>query len=167
MSVTKGGILLSQADILEMLQALSIDQVDNTPDAVKPISSYQAAALALKASSGVNNFNGVQTHTLFSPAYAPTITPDGTTWSDHNNIGALTGNLILANPVGFTNAVHLRIWLTQDTVGGRTITFGTAYKVVGGTPIVLSTAAGAIDMLSLTYNPAKGIWLTTISKGIA
>ena len=33
----------------------------------------------------------------------------------------------------------------------------------GGTGILLSTAANAIDFLTLSYNPIKGIWIATIA----
>lgn len=171
MALTKGGILVSPSDITELRSTLGVSQVDNTADVAKPVSTAQAGAIAQRASlTTVNNFTLVQTHTLFPPSYAATITPDGSTWSTDNNIGTLTGNLTLANPVGFTNAATLRIWLTQDGTGSRLITFGSKYKTPGGSiaaNVVLSTAANAVDVLTITYNPTKDIWVTTIMKAIA
>lgn len=171
MTITAGGVAITTPQVLSINTSLGLDQVNNTSDINKPVSTAQAAALSLKANlAGQNNFTGVQTNTLFTPSYAATITPDGSTWNDHNNIGTLTGNLTLANPVGFTNAVSLRIWLTQDATGSRLITFGSQYKCAGGTiasNIVLSTAANAVDLLTITFNPVKSIWLTSIAKAIA
>lgn len=171
MTITAGGVAITTAQTLSINTTLGLDQVNNTSDINKPVSTAQAAALALKPNlASQNNFGGVQTNTLFSPSYAATLTPDGSTWNDHNNVGTLTGNLTLANPVGFTNAASIRIWLTQDATGSRLITFDSQYKCAGGTiatNIVLSTAANSVDVLTITFNPTKVIWMVAIAKAIA
>lgn len=79
-------------------------------------------------------------------AYAATITLDLTTGLNFE-IGALTGNMTLANPtLGLTPGRSGSIGLTQDGTGSRILTVGSFWKCAGGTP-VLSTAASSVDTL--------------------
>lgn len=59
--------------------------------------------------------------------YAATITPNADT-TDVANIGALTGNVTIANPSGTpADGQRLFLRLSQDATGGRTITWGNTY----------------------------------------
>jgi hypothetical protein len=70
-----------------------------------------------------------------------------------------TENLLLGNPVnGFSGQV-INFIFQQDGTGSRTITFGDAYAFVGGFTPQLSTAAGAVDLMSCQYYPSLGLWL--------
>jgi hypothetical protein len=63
----------------------------------------------------------------------------------------LTGNVTftLSNPVsGFAYNLVLK----QDATGSRTATWPASVKWAGGTPPTLSTAANAIDVITLIYN---------------
>ena len=119
------------------------------------------------ALTSVNNWSLTQTSTEMAVAYAATVTLDAATVSNHINIGVLTGNIVLANPTSFVNAVLLNIWLTQDATGSRLLSLGSNIKTSGGAGILLSTAPNAIDFLTLSYNPTKGIWIAVIAKGVA
>jgi hypothetical protein len=126
------------------------------------------ADLAAKGSlASVNNWTKTQTTDLAAIAYAASITLDRDTHANHVNIGALTGNLTLANPTGYTKAVTVNVWLTQDATGGRTLTLGSKIKKATGADLSLSTAANAVDFLSLVYNPTKDIWIASLAKGVA
>ena len=115
-----------------------------------------------------NNWVLTQTSTEVAVPYGTgTVTLDFASASNHINIGVLTGNLVLANPVNFTNAVTLNVWITQDATGSRTLTLGTAIKTAGGAGLTLSTAPNAVDVVSLIYNPAKSIWFAAIAKAVA
>lgn len=72
---------------------------------------------------------------------------------------AFTENLLLGNPVNNFNGQVINFIFQQDDVGGRTITFGDAYAFIGGDTPQLSTAAGAIDLMSCQYYPTAGVWL--------
>lgn len=66
----------------------------------------------------------------------------------------LGGNRTLADPV---NAVAGSLWtykltVVQDSVGGRTLGWGGAYKFAGGVPVVVSTAANAVDEFWFSYD---------------
>jgi len=133
-----------------------------------PDGSTQSLGGAGGAQVGVvNNWTKAQTSQLSPVAYAATVTLDGLVVTNQINIAALTGNLILANPTNFTNAVTLNVWLTQDATGSRLLTLGNKIKTAGAAGITLSTAANAVDFLSLVYNPTKDIWVASILNGVA
>jgi hypothetical protein len=64
----------------------------------------------------------------------------------------LGGNRALANPTGLVAGGTYCLIVKQDATGGRTLSYGTAYKWPGGTAFVLSTAANAIDVLTFIYD---------------
>lgn len=82
----------------------------------------------------------------------------------------MTGN-VPSGSTSLTNAADgqtINIFVTQDATGGRTWAFASAsFCWPGGTVGVLSTAAGALDLLCLTWNATLGKWMATISKGFA
>ena len=57
------------------------------------------------------------------------------------------GNLTIANPTNVQSAQEGCLALTQDSVGGRTASWGANFKWSSGTPPVLSTGAGATDLV--------------------
>ena len=130
--------------------------------AVVPVGGGGGVSLAT-----ANNWALAQSSTLSTIAYAATVTIDGLAHSNHINIGALTGPLTLANPTNWTNAGTVNIWLTQDATGSRLLTLGANIKTAGATGITLSTAANAVDVVSMIYNPTKAIWFAAIAKAVA
>lgn len=60
----------------------------------------------------------------------------------------LGGNRTLANPTNLKAGASYAIKVIQDGTGGRTLAFGSAYKFEGGVDPVLSTAAGAVDIIT-------------------
>jgi hypothetical protein len=74
-----------------------------------------------------------------------TITPDGN--NGFNFTLTLAHNATLANPSNFKSGQSGIIVITQDGTGSRTLAYGSNWKFPGGAP-VLSTAAGAVDLLA-------------------
>ena len=142
-----------------------------TVSAVSGAPSYDVSGAGAGGGASLasaNNWALSQTSTEMAVSYGTgTVTLDGLTHSNHINIGVLTGALTLANPTGFTNAVTLNVWITQDATGSRALTLGTAIKTAGGAGLTLSTAPNAVDVVSLIYNPAKAIWFAAIAKAVA
>jgi hypothetical protein len=67
----------------------------------------------------------------------------------------LAGNRTLDNPTNLV-AGHCYTWIiTQDGTGSRTLAYGTLFRWPGGSTPVLSTAAGAVDMISGVYDGIK------------
>lgn len=60
----------------------------------------------------------------------------------------LGGNRTLANPTNLVAGGTYILRVIQDGTGSRTLGFGTAYKWANGIAPTLSTAAGAVDLLS-------------------
>lgn len=94
--------------------------------------------------------------------YAATITPD-------RSLGAsfactLTGNVTIANPTNPFAGQNLRIKLIQDASGSRLGTWGNAFKFVGGSK-TLTTTAAAIDVASGYYDGTN--WLMALNKAYA
>lgn len=91
---------------------------------------------------------------------ATTVTPNGN--NGMNFTLTLGHNATLANPSNFKVGQSGIIEITQDTGGGFTLAYGSNWKFPGGAP-VLSTAAGAIDVLAY-YVVASGRILATLTK---
>lgn len=80
----------------------------------------------------------------------------------------LTANVTVAPTLSSPNDGQTINWfLTQDATGSRTMTWPTSFKWPSGTPVALSTAANAVDLLVATYRAATGHWYVTLSKGFA
>ena len=74
-----------------------------------------------------------------------TVTPD---FSLNQNFSlTLGGNRTLANPTSAISGQTGSIFLSQDSVGSRTLSFGSSYKFVAGTAPTLSSTAAAVDRL--------------------
>jgi Protein of unknown function (DUF2793) len=93
-----------------------------------------------------------------------TVTPDFA--AGINFTWTIGGNRTLANPSNIVPGQNGCIEITQDGTGTRTIAYGSDYRFAGGTDIVLSTAAGALDLL-FYYVTAGGKIFLSAQKAIA
>ncbi len=82
-------------------------------------------------------------------AYAASITP---VWTNFINseIGALTGALVINNPTGVVPGTRRTIWVVQDAVGGRAVTFGANFLKVNGTVDATASKWSKIDITART-----------------
>jgi hypothetical protein len=78
----------------------------------------------------------------------------------------LGGNRTLANPSGPLDGQKYIYRLTQDGTGNRVITWGNKFKFPGGAP-VLSTAAGAIDLVTGVYDATTNLIYAQLTKAYA
>lgn len=78
----------------------------------------------------------------------------------------LGGNRALANPTNIAAGGSYVLAVKQDATGGRALTYGTAYKWVGGLAPVLSAAANATDLLFF-YSPDGAALLGGAQLGFA
>lgn len=60
----------------------------------------------------------------------------------------LGGNRTLANPTNKRDGGSYSLWVFQDGTGGRTLSYGSDYKWVGGTAPVIGTGANDLTILS-------------------
>ena len=93
-------------------------------------------------------------------ASGASITPDGA--DGFNFTLTLAENATLENPSNFGEGRSGVIVITQDGTGSRTLAYGTHWRFPGGAP-VLSTAAGAIDLLAY-YKVSSTLILATLTK---
>jgi hypothetical protein len=77
----------------------------------------------------------------------------------------LTGaSATFANPTGAVLGTQALI-VFQDSTGGRTITWGSNFQWAAGTAPVLSTAAGAKDLITFLYDGTH--WIGSYLRGVA
>lgn len=79
-------------------------------------------------------------------------------------IVTLAGNRTLANPTNLVAGQTIVFHIRQDVTGGRTLSFSSLFKFVGGTPQV-SSAANSKDMLTCIYDGVD--LLCSLQKGFA
>lgn len=104
------------------------------------------ATFTLAAVDAPQTFTAAQRGTVAVLAYAATITPD---LSLANNFSiALTGNMVLGNPINLVPGQSGVITITQDATGSRTLAFGSIYDFTAGSPISLTSNAGARDHIA-------------------
>lgn len=67
----------------------------------------------------------------------------------------LAGDRTLDNPTNMIDGATFCLVVTQDGTGNQTLAYGTDYLFPGGTDPVLSTAAGAVDILTFICRNSK------------
>jgi hypothetical protein len=75
--------------------------------------------------------------------------------------GSVTTAPSITNP---GNGQNINWFITQDSVGSRTMVWPTSFKWPGGVDGVLSTAPNAEDLLVATYRSATTSWYATLAK---
>lgn len=123
---------------------------------------FRAGDEAAKALSPDNVFDAAAFVALTDGA---TVTPDFD--AGFNFTWTIAGNRTLANPSNAKEGQTGCIQITQDGTGTRLISaYGNQYRFAGGTDIVLSTAAGTVDLLFYVVLPGPLVFLTA-QKAIA
>lgn len=120
--------------------------------------------------TGTDTFKVLTPRRLYTLAAEQTLT-DAATIAVDMNTGinfkvTLGGNRTLGNPTNAKSGQSGLIHVTQDATGGRTLTYGSNYRIVGGASTVLSTAANAVDVLSY-FVRADGTISLALGKGLA
>jgi hypothetical protein len=75
-----------------------------------------------------------------------------------------SGGWVLNNPI---SGQTVNMLIAQDATGSRTLGWPTSFKWPNGSAPVVSTAANAVDLLTLTYHSATGHYYATLLKGFA
>jgi hypothetical protein len=72
----------------------------------------------------------------------------------------LSGSGLLANPTGGTDGQTARWRISQDGAGNRQLSLGNKFKVpsTATSPLPVSTASGAMDILAATYDSGRDKW---------
>jgi hypothetical protein len=171
------------AGVLQLTDSISSTSTTTaaTPNAVK--AAYDLANASLPRSggtmtgaiafaagqsiSGYGLLDGAQTWTRGQSgevtvlADAATITPD---FADSNHFSVtLGGNRTLANPSNLTAGQSGCIWITQDAIGGRALSYGSYWDFAGGTAPSLTSTASARDCLVYSVQSATQITASLIA----
>lgn len=119
--------------------------------------------------SSTTTFTGVATFSAAARGSIVALT-DGATITPNFAAGnffsvTLGGNRTLANPTNMVGGQQGVIVITQDGTGNRTLAYGANWKFSGGTP-VLSTAGGAVDLLSFYAESASRVSATLLKNTV-
>jgi len=145
---------------------VGLDNVDNTSDVDKPVSSAQALALGEKANTA-DIANATQYRTLTASKLVGT---DGVKAALANVALTISSGLIAWNlsfGINFSLTMNESatlqfptsgipgksgyIRVVQDATGGRTLALGANVKTQGGSGVVLTSAPNAVDFLFYQY----------------
>lgn len=145
---------------------LSLDAVDNTSDADKPVSTAQQTALDLKAPIDDPTFTGIVTalsliKTPYSKAYASAMSFDAND-GDSPYTTLSSGNVA---SVAITNGSlgQMIMWEVTATGGARTVTFTLANTCGLTSPV--SIASGKTAFFGFRYSQLLNAWVI-ISYGV-
>ena len=117
--------------------------------------SAARTALAVPGLADANSFTAANRGAITALTDGATITAD---FAAANNYSlTIGGNRTLANPTNQTAGQSGAIVITQDGTGGRTLAYGANWKFAGGTVPVLTTTAGAVDVLVYYVESASRI----------
>ena len=116
--------------------------------------------------TGAKSLTGLTTLKQYSETvYAGgTVTTTYTPTLSNGAVQTITagGNFTLAAASGMTNGTSICVIIRQDATGGRIMTADASYKFASGLK-VLSTAANAIDLLTIFYDGTS--YLCSLNKG--
>jgi len=146
-----GGSLIFEgatADANELTLAVTDPTADRTitlPDATTTMAGLAVAQTFTKAQRG----------TITALTDGATITPD---FSASNNFSVtLGGNRTLANPTNIVAGQSGVIFVSQDSTGSRTLSFGSYWDFPGGTAPTLTTTASAVDLIAYVVRTTSSI----------
>lgn len=141
-SALTGDVTKSAGGTATTIAAGAVEYAMHDSAAIATAAELQAGT----ASKLVNAAIAVSAGDVETVSYAASVALDFTTFV--NAKITLTGNITLSNPTttGMKGRSGL-IELWQDATGSRTVTWGANYRFAGGTDIVLTTTASAVDLI--------------------
>ena len=160
-AITNGAGYITSAD---GGNAATLDSIDSSQFLRSDTSDSGSGLLSLSA--GIAFTDAAKcTAAVSALSDGSTITVDFTSGIHHSV--TLGGNRTFGNPSNDGSAVGQcgSIFITQDGTGGRTASFHSDYKFVGGTAPTLSTSANAVDRLDYIIK-ASGVIHCVVSLDI-
>lgn len=123
------------------------------PDASTTTKGFVELATQEEVNVGDDTDRAIVPATLHEKLFSTQTLTDQETITWDTALGAfaevtLTDNRTLANPTNLINGASYILLIKQDGTGGRTLSFGSAYKFPGGIDPTLSTAANAVDIIA-------------------
>lgn len=111
---------------------------------------------AIKEGSDLSGGNSIKINGMGGTvtfAYVAAYTPDPYEATNHA-IAALTGNITINAPANAHLGCELRVVLTQDATGGRTVTWNAAFNASN---ITVKTGAKAVTVATFVYNGTEWV----------
>lgn len=123
------------------------------PDASTTSKGMVELATQAEVDLGDDTSRAVVPSTLQEKLYSTQTLTDEATITWDTALGAfaqvtLSDNRTLANPTNLINGASYILLIKQDGTGGKTLTFGDAYKFPDGTDPTLSTDPNAVDIIA-------------------
>lgn len=140
--LTGAGVVTATATDAFAMRAIGSASTTSIPD--------RAAADARYALLSGTTFTGRVRVTPVALTDAATIATDASLGNDFTV--TLGGSRTLANPTNLAAGQKLTWVITQDGTGSRSLFYGNVFKWPGGVVPTLSTAAGAVDIISAYTN---------------
>lgn len=126
------------------------------PAATFPLTGLETIPADTQLAQGLNPESVALTSAQLNGYFrAPVALTSGVTIATNASLAnlftlTLATNATLSNPTNLQAGQRYQVEVTQDVTGARTLAYGTAYKFSGAS--TLTTTAGAIDLLSFTYD---------------
>lgn len=133
-------------------------QATSAFDAAGAATAAQTAAEAASVPKTGGAMNGQLAPKVVSLTFGATISID----ASQGNVFAVTltaSTGTLANPTNPTDGQLMRLRVSQDTTGSRTVSWGNAFDWGSGSVPTLSTAASKLDILGFEYVAAISKWV--------
>ena len=133
-----------------------------------------AADVTVTLPNGTTTLAGLAINQLYTKAQGVAevaLTDDTTIAVDASlsNVFGVTlgGNRTLGQPTNLTDGQSITIFITQDGTGSRTLAYHADWLFPGGVDPTLSTAIGAVDILSAVYRASTTKWHALLNRAFA
>lgn len=107
------------------------------------------------------NATAQHTGAIVSSAY----TPNCANSNVHRLV--LTENITMNAPTNPLSGQVINLILKQDGTGGRTVTWNSIYKFPGGTDPTITSAASAVDVVTMQYDATDAVWYCVASQNFS
>ena len=155
------GLLTVKADPIAALGVATKQYVDGKAPAAATAAEYVSNSAPTKMLTPGAVWGVGWANLGTAASYAPNLS------ASNDFIGFPNSAFTLANPTNAKAGQKGIIIFSQDATGGRTITFGTAYKFPGGIKPTLSTTPNALDVISYVVLDTTPQLFCTFSAGFA
>lgn len=91
-----------------------------------------------------------------------TYTPDASTSNSFRL--KLTGNTTLADPSNLSDGMVLNFFIKQDATGGRTLTLGSKYTALDGSPTGVAVGANTLTLITGYFDATDNLYYYNMSK---
>lgn len=107
------------------------------------------------------NATAQHTGTISASAYTPNCADSNV----HRLV--LTENIDMDAPINPLSGQVINLILKQDGTGGHTVTWNAIYKFPSGTDPTITSAASAVDVITMQYDATDQVWYCVASQNFS